>query len=111
MLQQIPTLYTDLVIPNGGTTSNAVKMTDGGGQFAGLVWDTAMTGTTVTVQMSWDNGTTWHKVEDLTPTFVSGVGDFKDLDSNKYRAVSQIRLVSDMSEAAERTIKLIGSII
>jgi len=108
MFQSEPQLYTDLVIPSAGTDSNWVALDTSKGQFVGIVWPAAFDGTTVTIQASFDGGTTPIKVQDVT--FVAS--EYKDLDPAKYRGIKLIRLKAASAQSGgARTIKLVGSVV
>lgn len=76
----------------------------------GVVFPAAMTGTTVALQASFDDGTTWHPVVDSTGAAVSitvTASSLAYLDPVITAALPMIRLVSASTEADARTLQLI----
>lgn len=87
-----------LVIPINTTTSNALRINPLLGQLVGML--TTATTAAITLQASWDGGSTWFNVAAMTG---SGANVYLPLVPATYRGVKHFRLVSAGNEAAART--------
>jgi hypothetical protein len=96
-------------ISDNATNSSAAQCD--GLLLSGIVFPAAMTGTTITLDFSF-NGTTWYDVVETDGTEVSytvSAGNVVRVDPSGWAFASTgfLRIVSGSSEAADRTINLI----
>lgn len=101
-----PVYLYEPVIASGGTNSEAIKLF--GATVIGIGFPASVTGATMTVQVSFDDGSTWKDISGLTLSMDAG---------DAYNIVPgiegwpMIRFVSDASEAADRTLQILVKFI
>lgn len=97
--------YYNAVIPNGGTTSDAIALR--GATVIGIAFPASMTGATMTVEFSMD-GVTWRPINGMTLSIDQGEGYNISLGIEGWPL---IRFVSDATEAAERILNILVKLI
>jgi hypothetical protein len=102
----ISVMGTAVTIESGESTSTAANL--GGTNLVGILFPSSMTGSNLTFQGSLD-GTNFFDIYDTAGsalTMTISANRFVALVPSDFACVRYIKLVSDGSEAAERTIQL-----
>ena len=104
-------LQKEVLIDISANANNSSAAQCDGLLLSGVVFPAAMTGSTITFDFSFD-GTTWYDVVETDGTEVSyavSVGNVVRVDPSgwAFAATGFLRVVSNGSEAADRTINLI----
>lgn len=99
----------NLTISNGGTTSDVLEL--GGTILSGIIISTTLTGTELTFLASFD-GTNYYTLRDEAGNSVSlpisnGAGIY-NLNEEQFVHINFVKVVSNASEGAERTLTLIA---
>ena len=104
-------LQKEVLIDISANANNSSAAQSDGLLLSGVVFPAAMTGSTITFDFSFD-GTTWYDVVETDGTEVSyavSAGNVVRVDPSgwAFAATGFLRVVSNGSEAADRTINLI----
>lgn len=100
--------YIDVVIPSSSTTSGAATISSGT-RVVGLKTPAALTGSNVSFQSSSDNGVSFQAVYNGGSLYSVAVGTdrYIALDKDVFDGAAFVKVVSDGTEAAARTITLV----
>lgn len=102
---------SSVVIASGATTSAALTM-DNDRQPIAIITPAAMTGTALTFEASDDNGTTWRPLFNESTaysiTISTSVSRHYALARQPFEGVRLVRIVSNGTEGAARTLKIIS---
>lgn len=100
--------FVDLVIPNSGTTSTSYEL--GGTHLIGVLFPASFTSSKVKIQGSLD-GTNFYDVygsDTGTAKEIKATANTLTIIENTYdNPFNYVRLVSNMAEGAERTLKIV----
>lgn len=106
----IKTRKLKVTIANGATTSDAISLE--GYQIVAIQTPSAMTGTSLSFTTPYGDGSTYIAVYDdtntqVTVTIATGASRHYELSPAKYVSMDTVKVVSNGTEAAERTLYLV----
>ena len=97
----VPTYYFEPTIANGATVSDVIRLA--GHNVIGIQFPT-MDGAVLTAQVSFDENT-WYDINGLSLTIIDG--EAYNIASGTIRGWMFVRFVSDTSETAIRTLRVL----
>lgn len=102
--------FINVTIPSASTTSDAATISSGT-RLVGFVTPAAFTGSNVSFQTSVDAGVSFQPVYNAGSVYSVAVGTsrFVAIDPDVFIGAGYIKIVSDGSEAAARTVTLVIS--
>lgn len=106
-LKNLPDANVSVTISSGGSTSNEATLQ--GKRIAAIIMPAAFTGANLTFQASID-GSTWYDIYNSSGSQVTctvGTDQWIAISPQDFAGVSRLKVVSDDTEAAERTITLV----
>lgn len=98
-----------VVIPSSGVTSSTATLS-ATRVLVGIITPAALTGANISFEMSVDDGSTWVPVYNGGSAYSVAIGTSRYIALNKevLYGIQLLRLVSDASEGAARTIQIVS---